>query len=40
MSIILNGLDNLIKNFYIFGIEPEDINLTEIESNTNKKDIL
>ena len=40
MSKILNDLDNLIKNFYIFGIDPSDINLTEIENNTNKPDIL
>ena len=40
MSIILNDLDNLIKNFYIFGIEPKDIELSEIENNTNKKDLL
>ena len=40
MSIALNDTDNLIKNFYIFGIEPEDINIPELEKNYSKKDIL
>ena len=40
MSISRNNPDNLIQNFYIFGIEPEDINLSELEKNYSKKDIL
>ena len=40
MSTKIENLDNLIKNFYIFGIEPEDINLTELETNYSKTDII
>ena len=40
MSKSKSDLDNLIKNFYIFGVEPEDINIPEIEKNYSKKDIL
>lgn len=40
MSISINNLDNLIKNFYIFGVEPEDIDISELEKNYLKKDIL
>ena len=40
MSVSLNDIDNLIKNFYIFGIEPEDINVSELEKNYDQKDIL
>ena len=40
MSISIDNSDNLIKNFYIFGIEPKDINISEIQTNFSKKDIL
>ena len=32
--------DNLIKNFYMFGVEPEDIILSELSKNCFKEDIL
>ena len=40
MSTLKDNLDNLIKNFYIFGVEPEDINIPELEKNYDKKDYL
>jgi len=40
MSISIDNSDNLIKNFYIFGIRPGDINVSDIEKNYSIKDIL
>ena len=40
MSISIDNLDNLIKNFYVFGVRPGDINVSDIEKNYSIKDIL
>ena len=40
MSSYSDNIENLIQNFYIFGIEPEELEISSIETNYSKKDIV
>ena len=40
MSFYPNNLDHLIQNFYIFGVELEEIEISSVENNYSKKDFL